>query len=193
MAFNPFKVLKSLLINEENTLTPKQIEITPGGTSGTKTSIVSSQTTDKTLTLPDATDTLATETQVETVQANLDTHIADPTGAHAASAVSVTPSGNLASTDVQAALVELQTDIDGLAPAGNYITALTGDVVATGPGSVAATIQAGAVDNGKIAAGVDAAKIADGSVSNAEFQRLNGLTGDIQTQLDSKLSLPSGS
>lgn len=35
-------------------------------------------------------------------------------------------------------------------PTGNYITALTGDVVATGPGSVAATIQANAVTTTKI-------------------------------------------
>ena len=34
----------------------------------------------------------------------------------------------------------------------------------------------------------DAAKIADGSVSNAEFQRLDGVTSDIQTQLDTKAS-----
>lgn len=35
-------------------------------------------------------------------------------------------------------------------PTGNYITALTGDVAATGPGSVAATIQAGVVTNSKL-------------------------------------------
>ena len=34
----------------------------------------------------------------------------------------------------------------------------------------------------------DAAKIADGSVSNTEFQHLDGTTSDIQTQLDSKLA-----
>ncbi len=37
------------------------------------------------------------------------------TDSQAASAVPVTPAGNLAATDVQAALVELQTDIDGIA------------------------------------------------------------------------------
>lgn len=37
-------------------------------------------------------------------------------------------------------------------PAGNYITALTGDVVAAGPGSVASTIQPGVVTDAKIAA-----------------------------------------
>jgi hypothetical protein len=36
-------------------------------------------------------------------------------------------------------------------PAGNYITALTGDVAATGPGSVTATIQLGVVTNAKLA------------------------------------------
>lgn len=39
---------------------------------------------------------------------------------------------------------------------------------------------------GAIPTGVDAAKIADGSVSNTEFQTLNGVTGGIQGQLDSK-------
>lgn len=34
--------------------------------------------------------------------------------------------------------------------------------------------------------GIDASKIADGSVSNAEYQRLDGITSSIQTQLNSK-------
>lgn len=44
--------------------------------------------------------------------ADLQAHIDDPIDAHDASAISVAPSGNLGSTDVQAALVELQGDID---------------------------------------------------------------------------------
>lgn len=36
--------------------------------------------------------------------------------------------------------------------AGNYLTALSGDVVATGPGSAVATISAGAIDNSKVSA-----------------------------------------
>lgn len=42
----------------------------------------------------------------------LNDHLADTVGAHAASAISNSPSGNLAATEVQAALNELQTDID---------------------------------------------------------------------------------
>ena len=46
---------------------------------------------------------------------------------------------------------------------------------------VDATIQAG-----DLPTGVDAAKLADGSVSNTEFQYLNGVTSAVQTQLDGK-------
>jgi hypothetical protein len=41
----------------------------------------------------------------------------------------------------------------------------------------------------KSAAAIDASKIADGSVSNAEFQRLAGVSSNIQTQLDGKQPL----
>ncbi|MFV3407087.1 beta strand repeat-containing protein [Bdellovibrio bacteriovorus] len=56
-----------------------------------------------------------------------------------------------------------KTDYDAFAakqPAGNYVTALTGDVIATGPGSVAATIAADAVTS---------AKIADGTIVGADM------------------------
>lgn len=67
------------------------------------------------------------------------------------------------------------------------ITALTGDVTASGTGSVPATIANGAVTNAKVASGIDAVKIGDGSISNTEFQYLNGVSSNIQTQLDGKV------
>jgi hypothetical protein len=51
---------------------------------------------------------------------------------------------------VEGDVVNLTTDLAGKQATGNYITATTGDVVATGPGSVAATIQANVVTNGDI-------------------------------------------
>ncbi len=62
---------------------------------------------------------------------------------------------------------------------GNYITALTGDVAATGPGSVAATIQAGAVDNGKVAAGAAIAFSKLATLSSANI--LVGSAGNVAT------------
>jgi len=61
-----------------------------------------------------------------------------------------------------------------------------GDITVSGSGTVL-TIDNSVVTNAKIATGIDAAKIADGSVSNTEFQYLNGVTSAIQTQLDAKL------
>ena len=42
------------------------------------------------------------------------------------------------------------------------------------------------VSAGNLPTAIDAAKLGDGSVSNAEFQRLDGVSSDIQTQLDGK-------
>ena len=99
----------------------------------------------------------------------------------------------------------IQTQLNGKQATGNYITALTGDVVATGPGSVAATIQAGVITNSMInvsaaiaysklaALTVSRALVSDGSgfVSAAtttatEIGYVNGVTSAIQTQLDAK-------
>lgn len=189
MGFNITRILKGLLLREAGVLSPKEIEITPAGSAGTKTSIVSSQTANRTITIPDATDTLvgkatvdvftnktidvdaagnditnlvdanikaaaaiavsklaaqtasralasdasgfivpsattatelgyvngvtsAIQTQLNTDATNLSNHLADTIDAHDASAISNIPSGNLAATEVQAALNELQTDID---------------------------------------------------------------------------------
>lgn len=54
-----------------------------------------------------------------------------------------THNGYLSSTD--------WNTFNGKQAAGNYVTALTGDVTASGPGSVAATIAANAVTNAKLA------------------------------------------
>jgi len=47
----------------------------------------------------------------------------------------------------------IQTQLNGKQASGNYITALTGDVTATGPGSSAATLSDGTVTNAKVASG----------------------------------------
>ena len=54
-----------------------------------------------------------------------------------------------------------------------------------------AEIDALAVTDAKVATGIDAAKIGDGSVSNTELAYLNSVTSSVQTQLDAKLTSSS--
>lgn len=68
----------------------------------------------------------------------------------------------------------IQTQIDGKQASGNYITALTGDVTASGPGSVAATIASDAVEESMLKA-VDAA-------SDEECLTYESTTGDFEWQ-----------
>ena len=60
------------------------------------------------------------------------------------------------------------------------------DIAATyedGDGTIDLVVS---VSAGNLPTAIDAAKLGDGSVSNAEFQRLDGVSSDIQTQLDGK-------
>ena len=57
-------------------------------------------------------DVITAQSAADAAQTSIDNHLVDTTAAHAASAVSVTPAGNLAADDVQEALTELQSDID---------------------------------------------------------------------------------
>ena len=56
--------------------------------------------------------TSAIQTQLTNNATAISDHLSDTTDAHDASAISSIPSGNLAATDVQAALNELQSDVD---------------------------------------------------------------------------------
>ncbi len=53
-----------------------------------------------------------------------------------------------------------------------------------GPGDVTNAMLAGSIDESKLSAGIPATKVGGGSVDNAEFGRLDGVTSGIQTQLD---------
>ena len=90
-------------------------EVTSSVTTDTELSYVSGVTGS----IQDQLDMAASESAQASIaaaaaQTSIDNHIADTVDAHDASAISVAPTGNLASTDVQSALVELQGDINSL-------------------------------------------------------------------------------
>ena len=54
--------------------------------------------------------------------------------------------------------------------------------------SYPASSLTGTIGNSQVATGIDAAKIADGTVSNEEFQYINSLSSNAQTQISGKLT-----
>jgi roadblock/LC7 domain-containing protein len=93
------------------------------------------------------------DTQDTAITTALNNHISDAVDAHDASAISVSPSGDLASTDVQSALVELQGDIDTSEAAlaahlGDAVDAHDASAISVTPsGDLAATdVQAALVE-----------------------------------------------
>ena len=178
MAFSLVGLIKGLLVQHEADRSKQlSLEIDAAATTATKTTLTSAQTANRTVTLPDATDTLVGKTTTDTltnktidadgtgnVISNIDDgnikalaaidaskladgsvsnaelqfinsltsnaqtqltnnataisdHLSDATDAHDASAISNVPSGNLAATDLQAAVNELQSDVDSRATA----------------------------------------------------------------------------
>lgn len=116
-----------------------------------------------------------------------------------ASEVPITPTGNLASTNVQAALEEHQGDIDTLNSTfveraqdavGNILqdTSTIEFTYDDAGNQILATVPDAGITDQKVATGLNAQKIGDGSVDNLEYQRLNGITSNIQTQIDSKVA-----
>lgn len=81
-----------------------------GGTWGSITGTLSAQTD-----LQSALDAKATTGSVSTVANDLSNHISDATDAHDASAISFSATGNIAATDVQAAIQELDSEKIGSA------------------------------------------------------------------------------
>ena len=81
---------------------------------------------------------------------------------------------------------DIQTQLNATITASSTTTFTNKTFDADGTGNVLSNIDDG---NIKAAAAIDTTKLADGSVSNTEFQYLSGVTSDIQTQFTNKQPL----
>lgn len=96
---------------------------------------------------------------------------------------------NSGGTALEYGSVEAILNIDGMTD-GSGITIADSDKFAISDGGTEKYIEASQITS-YVQSGIsalDATSIADGSVSNTEFQYLNGVTSNIQTQIDTKAS-----
>jgi len=84
----------------------------------------------------------------------------------------VTAAGSTAIQIAESQVTNLVTDLAGKQPTGNYITALTGDITASGPGSATAAIASGVIVN----ADVNASAAIAGSKIDPDFGAQNMVT-----------------
>jgi limonene-1,2-epoxide hydrolase len=90
--------------------------------------------------------TSAIQTQLDAKTTALNDHIADAADAHAGTAITNTPSGNLAATTVQAALDEIQTDVDTRATS-SALTTHEADTSTHGVGEIVGRTEAQTLTN----------------------------------------------
>ncbi len=103
---------------------------------------------------------------------------------------SLTEGSNITITPGAGSITIAATDTNTEYTAGDGLdltgTVFSTDLKANGGLVIESTELALDLGASSITGSLDAAKIADGSVSNTEFQYLDGVTSDIQTQLDGK-------
>lgn len=150
-------------------------------------------------------DSLYNDTNV--VANDLNNHIIDIDDAHDASAISNIPSGNLAATDVQGALNELQTDVDTRATSSALTThastssgvhGVVGTIVGTSDSQSLTnkTIDADLntisnIDNAdiKAAAAIDRTKLASGTANKVIVNDGSGVMSEMANVTDSSTAL----
>jgi hypothetical protein len=155
--------------------------------------------------LDGASSNIQTQLDAKALASDLTAHINDTTAAHAASAISNSPSGNLAATNVQTALDELQSDVDGRALSSH--THAAGDIT-SGTLAVArgGTNSGATLNNNRVmqSTGGTIAEAAAITASRALISDANGIpthsavtsttlafldaTSSVQTQLDAKVA-----
>lgn len=137
----------------------------------------------------------ATQTALDAKQATLvsGTNIKTINSTSILGSGDITISGSVAWGGVTGTLsnqTDLQTALDGKVDENASIVGATKTKITY---DAKGLVTAGAdLAAGDLPTGIDAAKIADGSVSNAEFQYIGGLTSDAQTQINGKQATITG-
>lgn len=108
----------------------------------------------------------------------------------AGAGISITDGNGVAGNPTIASTITQYTDEQAQDAVGGILTdTSTIDLVYDDAlNTISANVVDGSITDVKVSTGIDASKLANGSVSNTEFQYINSLTSNAQDQLDAKLN-----
>lgn len=196
---NLWTVIKGLLVQEESDRSKElSLEVDSSSATNTRTTLKSAQSVDRLVNLPDADDTLVGKDTTDvltnksigdsnTIAAQSDAFsVQDATDA--SKELDVDLSAAAASTKVTLASSQTVDRVLNLPDADDTLVGEAAVQVLTNKTINADVNTVSNLEDGNIkaAAAIDVAKLHDGSVSNAEFAFLDGVTSSIQSQIDGK-------
>lgn len=126
-----------------------------------------------------------TSAATNTVTVGIDSTVTTNTGTQTLTNKTISGASNTLSNIPNSSLTNSSVSLGGVSVSLGGSDATPAFNLADATGYPTSSLS-GTISNTQLASGIDAAKISAGNVGNTEFDYLNGLTGVIQTQLDTK-------
>ena len=126
-----------------------------------------------------------TSAATNTVTVGIDSTVTTNTGTQTLTNKTISGASNTLSNIPNSSLTNSSVSLGGVSVSLGGSDATPAFNLADATGYPTSSLS-GTISNTQLASGIDAAKISAGNVGNTEFDYLNGLTGAIQTQLDTK-------
>ena len=190
------KISKELVVKQETSAIGPELALRPGGNPSSRTTLISNQTASRGISLPDANTTLVGTDTTDTLtnknisgSSNVITNVGNSSLLSGIDATKI-GNGDVDNTELShlnGVTSNVQTQLNTLTSATSDIVTSNNTKTLTNKSMSGSNNTFTNIPNSALSSGIDAAKISSGLVTNAQFDRLNGVTSNIQTQLNSKL------
>ena len=190
------KISKELVVKQETSAIGPELALRPGGNPSSRTTLISNQTASRGISLPDANTTLVGTDTTDTLtnknisgSSNVITNVGNSSLLPGIDATKI-GNGDVDNTELShlnGVTSNVQTQLNTLTTATSDIVTSSNTKTLTNKTMSGSNNTFTNIPNSALSSGIDAAKISSGLVTNVIFDRLQGVTSNIQTQLNNKL------